>query len=201
MLELLPNELASNSRHRLLVVELPEGRRRLIERHLLQLAPEDRRLRFGRPMHDFALLRYARGIDFAADTVFGAFDHALEPIGIAHIGIGPGRAELGLSVLASARRRGVAHALLVRSLVHARARGVAAFEMAFLPDNAALRALAVRNGMTLTRGSEEPHATLVLASPVRGANFREALDAALGNADLGFRLAAARVATPGPTSA
>lgn len=190
-----------DARPRLLIVELPEGRRRLVARHLLRLTPEDRRLRFGRPMNDFALLRYARRIDFAQDAVFGAFDDTVDLVGLAHIGFGPDRAELGLSVLATARRRGVAHALLLRSMAHARARGIAAFEMAFLPENAALRTLASRAGMTVEPDPGEPRAVLRLSRPEPDAGFREALDAALGNADLGFRLAAAGDAAPAATSA
>ena len=60
------------------------------------------------------------GIDFDRDVMFGSSDDDLLLIGVAHLSRGTQHAELGLSVLPTARNRGVGRSLLKRGYVHAR---------------------------------------------------------------------------------
>ena len=85
--------------------------------HLLGLAAEDRRLRFGMLMQDEAIAGYVDKIDFSSDKVFGIVGLDLRLIGAAHLALHreAGCAELGLSVNASARGKGHGFALLQRA--------------------------------------------------------------------------------------
>lgn len=173
----------------LLVAELPAGRRPLILHHLLQLAPNDRRLRFGTAANDAALRRYVGALDFDRDALFGAFDAVGCLTGFAHLAFGGAEAELGLSVLPGARGRGTATRLVERAIRHAQARRQTEIVMHFLPENSALARLAAAAGMHLEGGQQESMARLRLTAPPPAAFWAEAIDAVLGNLDLSFRLA------------
>jgi hypothetical protein len=86
----------------ILIRELAPMQRPALERHFLALEAEDRRLRFGAPLNDFAVGAYVAHIDFDADAAFGVFDDHLHLVGAAHLGRGGGHAELGISVIAAA---------------------------------------------------------------------------------------------------
>ena len=58
--------------------ELSRLERASLERHLLALDDEDRRLRFGIALSDQTIRDYVVRIDFERDAVFAAFDDALE---------------------------------------------------------------------------------------------------------------------------
>jgi hypothetical protein len=49
-----------------------------LERHFLALGSEDRRLRFGIGVNDFAVRTYVKRIDFESDAVFGVLDDELQ---------------------------------------------------------------------------------------------------------------------------
>ena len=57
-----------------------------LERHFLALGREDRRLRFGTGMNDFAVRTYVKRIDFENDAVFGVLDDELRLVGAAYLG-------------------------------------------------------------------------------------------------------------------
>src|SRR5688572_18144024 len=96
----------------ILIRELARLERPALERHFLTLEAEDRRLRFGAPLSDFAVRAYVARIDFSADAAFGVFDDDLHLVGAAHLGRLREHAELGVSVLAGHRGRGIGGALL-----------------------------------------------------------------------------------------
>src|SRR5688572_8683157 len=110
----------------ILIRELTPAEQPALERHFLALAPEDRRLRFGAPLSDFAVRAYVARIDFESDAAFGVFDDALQLAAAAHLARGRGHAELGVSVLDGERGRGIGGALLARAHMHARNWGVSA---------------------------------------------------------------------------
>src|SRR5439155_1882421 len=133
-----------------------------LERHFLALGREDRRLRFGTGMNDFAVWTYVKRIDFENDAVFGVLDDELRLVGAAHLGRGDGHAELGVSVLPGHRRRGVGGALLARAHMHARNWGVRALFMHCLTENAAMMHLARKQGMDIAAQAGEADAWLKL---------------------------------------
>jgi len=165
-----------------------------LERHFLALGSEDRRLRFGTGMNDFAVRSYVKRIDFDNDAVFGVLDDELHLIGAAHLGRGEGHAELGVSVLPGHRRRGIGGALLGRAHMHARNWGVHALFMHCLTENAAMMHLARKQGMDIVTQAGEAAAWLRLppadASSHMGAVFQQRV--ALFDAALKRQLASAR---------
>ena len=129
-----------------------------LERHFLALGSEDRRLRFGIGVNDFAVRTYVRRIDFESDAAFGVLDDELQLVGAAHLGRGEGHAELGVSVLPGHRRRGIGGALLARAHMHARNWGVRALFMHCLTENAAMMHLARKQGMDIVTEAGEADA-------------------------------------------
>jgi len=137
-----------------LVHVLGAADRDALHRHFAQLPPDDLRLRFGRiPGGDWLRL-YVDGIDFNRDAVLGVRDGG-EVVGMAHVALFQGAAELGISVVPSHRRRGIARALFDRGALHARNRGVVELFMHCLAENVAMRRIAHDAGMrTLLEGGE-----------------------------------------------
>src|SRR6266851_5414257 len=147
--------------------ELSKLEQPALERHFLALGSEDRRLRFGTGMNDFAVRSYVKRIDFDNDAVFGVLDDELHLIGAAHLGRGEGHAELGVSVLPGHRRRGIGGALLERAHMHARNWGVHALFMHCLTENAAMMRLARRQNMDIVAEAGEADAWLKLPESVQ----------------------------------
>jgi len=176
--------------------ELSRLDRDALERHLLLLEREDRRLRFGASLNDAALRNYVAGIDFERDALFGVFDDDLHLVGAAHLARGDAHAELGLSVLAGHRSRGVGGALLARAHMRARNWGLRALFMHCLIENAAMMHLARNQGMDIVAhtGEGEADAWLKLPPADASSHFAEvfAQRVALFDYALKSQVAAAR---------
>jgi GNAT superfamily N-acetyltransferase len=142
-------------------------------RHFLALGREDRRLRFGAPMSDFALLAYVARIDFERDAVFGVYDDDLTLLGAAHVARGGTDAEVGVSVLAGHRSRGIGGALLERACLRARNWGVPMLYMHCLKENPAMLRLARRQNMKIVTEAGEADAWLALAPADAASLFGE----------------------------
>jgi GNAT superfamily N-acetyltransferase len=142
--------------------ELSRFERETLERHLLALDDEDRRLRFGIALPDQAIRDYVARIDFGRDAAFGAFDDALQLVAAAHLARCDGHAELGVSVLPEWRGRGAGAALLARSHTHARNWGIRALFMHCLSENGAMMHLARKQGMRIVTERGESDAWLEL---------------------------------------
>ena len=149
----------------ILVRELSRLDRTAIELHLLALEAHDRRLRFGLAIGDASVRDYVARIDFERDAAFGVFDDELRLVGAAHLARSPRHAELGLSVLAGIRGRGVGGALLARAHLHARNWGERALFMHCLVENRAMMHLARKQGMTIGSTAGEADAWLELPPP------------------------------------
>lgn len=136
-------------------------------RHLLSLDAEDRRLRFGLARNDDAIREYVNGIDLERDAIIGVCDDELNLIGAAHLAYGPGYVEVGVSVLHGHRGRGVGSALLARSRLHARTRGVAELFTHCAADNTAMMQLARKHGMraVLDHGDADAYLPVPVADP------------------------------------
>lgn len=139
---------------------------RLID-HFLSLSTEDRLLRFGNRVSDAIVRNYVQSIDFDADSVFGVFDDQLALLGIAHLArlrpYGAQRtAELGVSVLSSARGQGIGTQLFVRTVVHCRNSALTTLYMHCLAHNGTMMRIATRAGMSIKYAGGEADAYLAL---------------------------------------
>jgi GNAT superfamily N-acetyltransferase len=159
-----------------LIRELSRFERPALERHFLALGTADRRLRFGTALNDFALRGYVQRIDFERDAAFGMFDDALHLLGAAHLARGSGHAELGVSVLAGHRGRGIGGALLARAHTRARNWGLRSLFMHCLTENSAMMHLARKQGMELLVETGEADAWLRLSPADAGTHFSEVFE-------------------------
>ena len=144
----------------------PRERER-IARHLLDLTPHDRYLRFGYAAADEQVLRYVEGLDFDRDELFGIYNRRLDLIAMAHVAYAPGDqhsdcAEFGVSVSSHARGRGYGARLFERAVVAARNEGVGMLFIHALSENAAMLKIARNAGATVVRSGSESEAHLQL---------------------------------------
>jgi GNAT superfamily N-acetyltransferase len=140
---------------------------RAIETHLLALDPISRNRRFLSGFGDAAIVRYVRDIDFGSDVILGAIDADGSVVGLAeaHVTEVTGVVDIGASVLAPHRRRGLAHALVARAVAEAVAQGACQAEFLFDPDNrAAARIASALHARFCVPG----HAVLHVRHPDRG---------------------------------
>lgn len=140
-----------------------------IGRHLLDLAPVDRYLRFGYAASDEQVQKYVDALDFERDELFGIYNRRLDLIAIAHLAFAPPDqhsdcAEFGVSVAASARGRGYGSRLFERAVVVARNEGVDMMFIHALSENAAMLKIARKAGATVVRSGSESEAHLQLPS-------------------------------------
>jgi RimJ/RimL family protein N-acetyltransferase len=127
--------------------------------HFLALSENDRLLRFGQIVPDRVIENYVRGIDFARDAVFGVYGDRLELLGVGHLGYLPDEgmrtAELGISVLQTARGRTVGSKLFERAAIHCRNTRVTVLYMQCLSRNSTMMHIAKKAGMRLIRLRDE----------------------------------------------
>ena len=122
---------------------------RLFAAHLLRLSAEDRLLRFQGYLNDEAVEAYVESLDWFAGVVIAHFVDG-EVRAAAHLSWTRGlvrTGEIGLSVEAGFRRRGVGTALLRRAMTFARNRFVSDIELLCMPENAAMRRVAAHLGL------------------------------------------------------
>ena len=147
-------ELASNDRDRLLA-------------HFLALDEDDRLLRFGQIVPDRVIENYVANIDFSRDTVFGVFDEQLNLVGVGHLAYLPAEgdkrtAEFGVSVLESARGKGVGSRLFERAAIRSRNTHVSTLYMHCLSRNSTMMHIAKKSGMKIEYAYGEADAYLSL---------------------------------------
>jgi GNAT superfamily N-acetyltransferase len=159
-----------------LIRELSRAERPALEAHFLALSAHDRRLRFGAALNDVAVRTYVTGIDFERDALFGVSADDLRLVGVAHLARADGHAELGISVLAEERHRGVGGALLLRAHMRARNWGVRVLFMHCLTENAAMMRLARKQGMAIVTEAGESDAWLKLPPADAGSHFGEVFE-------------------------
>ena len=154
-------------------VRLRNTDRAALATHFLALDMDDRRLRFGAPISDFAIHQLEERIDFERDELFGIADDDMRLIGVVHVAFYPDKAELGLSVLPSARGTGLGNALFERAVMHLTNRGVREVFVHCLTENGAMMHLAAKHGMRVVRDGPESDAYLALPSPTPSSVFVE----------------------------
>ncbi|BAN24368.1 GCN5-related N-acetyltransferase [Caballeronia insecticola] len=150
-----------------LVRELSSADRERLLTHFLTLDEDDRLLRFGQVVPDHVIENYVRNINFSNDKVFGVFGHALELIGVGHLAYLPAEgdkrtAEFGVSVLESARGRGVGTRLFERAAMRSRNTQVSVLYMHCLSRNSTMMHIARKSGMKIEYAYGEADAYLSL---------------------------------------
>ncbi len=180
-----------------LVKELSERDRRRILRHFLALNPNDRLLRFGSMIPDDAIAAYVAKLDFKRDIVFGVVNRVFQLVGVGHLAFakaGDGKptakqrvAELGVSVSASARGKGVGSRLFDRAAIHCRNSDVDTLYMQCLSSNQTMMHIARKAGMQIKREFGEADAYLQLPPPSPGSVMAEALEEQWAVIDYNFK--------------
>jgi RimJ/RimL family protein N-acetyltransferase len=163
----LVRELSSTDRERLLA-------------HFLALDEDDRLLRFGQIVPDRVIENYVANIDFSRDTVFGVFDEQLNLVGVGHLAYLPAEgdkrtAEFGVSVLESARGRGVGSRLFERAAIRSRNTHVSMLYMHCLSRNSTMMHIAKKSGMKIEYAYGEADAYLSLTPADQGSILAEML--------------------------
>ena len=151
--------------------------RRLFAAHLLRLGGEDRLLRFQGHMSDEAVDAYVESLDWFGGVVIAYFVEG-EVRAAAHLSwtrslVRTG--EIGLSVEAPFRRRGVGTALLRRAMTVARNRFISDVELLCMPENAAMRRVAAHLGLKWKVASGQAEAAAHLRWPDQLSLFDEML--------------------------
>jgi GNAT superfamily N-acetyltransferase len=115
--------------------------------HFLALNAGDRFLRFGYAMSDVDIVAYVERLMRSIGDVFVVAEPAPDISGVVHVEMTKGGAELGLSVSAWGRGKGIGTLLLEKAALLASSRGVSTLFVRNLNFNSALRRLAHRVGL------------------------------------------------------
>ncbi|WP_158937720.1 GNAT family N-acetyltransferase [Burkholderia sp. S171] len=163
-----------------LVRELSSSDRERLLKHFLALDEDDRLLRFGQIVPDRVIENYVANIDFSRDTVFGVFDEQLNVVGVGHLAYLPAEgdkrtAEFGVSVLESARGRGVGSRLFERAAIRSRNTHVSMLYMHCLSRNSTMMHIAKKSGMKIEYAYGEADAYLSLTPADQGSILTEML--------------------------
>lgn len=166
--------------------------RERIAAHLLALDERDRYLRFGYAANDEQIARYAAGLDFERDEIFGIYNRRLELIAMAHLAFPPPKAgsiaEFGVSVASHARGRGYGARLFDRAMMHARNEGISLLMIHALSENTAMLKIARNAGATVERDGSESEAYLRLPPATLDTRMAEIVEEQFAQTD--YRLKA-----------
>ncbi|QDL36191.1 GNAT family N-acetyltransferase [Rhodoferax sediminis] len=167
---------------------LGPGHRERITAHLLALDEHDRYLRFGYMANDEQITRYADGLNFERDEIFGIYNRKLELIAMAHLAFSVSPecrscAEFGVSVLKHARGRGYGARLFDRAVMHARNEGVELMFIHALSENKAMLKIAHNAGATVERDGSESEAHLRLPPATLDSRVSELVEAQFAEMD------------------
>lgn len=124
----------------------------------LALSPEDRRKRFCCSLSDETISGYVSRLNFAQDTILGAFDEHAQIIGLAELIRGAEESEMAFSVRPDKRGQKIGTMLMERLLSRAGICGARKVFVMFLSDNTPMRRMALRAGMSVETADGESHA-------------------------------------------
>jgi GNAT superfamily N-acetyltransferase len=167
-----------------------------IRAHLLALSEHDRYLRFGFAATDEHVSRYADGLDFERDEIFGVYNRKLELLAVAHLArpaeaLGSQSckncAEFGVSVAASARGRGLGTRLFERALMHARNAGVDMLFIHALSENTAMLKIAQKAGALVERNGSETEAYVLLPKADFDSRMTEFIEEQIAQTDYALK--------------
>ncbi|MES2632090.1 MAG: GNAT family N-acetyltransferase [Pseudomonadota bacterium] len=174
---------------------LGPSHRERIAAHLVALDEHDRYLRFGYAASDEQIQRYAQGLDFDRDDIFGVYNRKLELIAVAHLAFSNDPkhvscAEFGVSVLKKARGRGLGARLFERAVMHARNEGVDMLFIHALSENTAMIKIARNSGATLERAGSETDAYLRLPPATLDSRMSEMVEEQIALTDYRLKVQA-----------
>ncbi len=163
-----------------------------IAAHLLALDESDRYLRFGYAASDEQVNRYADGLNFERDDIYGIFNRKLALIAMAHLAVSDDpvqakAAEFGVSVLKAARGRGYGARLFDRAVMHARNEGRDTMFIHALSENTAMLKIARNAGATVERSGSESDAYLKLPEATLATRLTEMVEDQMAELDYGFK--------------
>ena len=139
--------------------------REAVRQFYLSLTPDDRRKRFCSMLSDETIAGYVSRLNFAKDTILGAFDEQAQLIGVAELISGAAAGEMAFSVRPDRREQKIGTRLMQRLLRRARMCGIGRVFVLFLADNAPMRRMASRAGMTISSVDGEAQAERDLQTP------------------------------------
>ena len=163
-----------------------------IATHLLALDASDRYLRFGYAASDEQISRYADGLNFERDDIYGIFNRKLELIAMAHLAVSDDpeqakNAEFGVSVLKAARGRGFGGRLFERAVMHARNEGRDTLFIHALTENTAMLKIARKAGATVEHSGSESDAYLKLPAATLVTRLTEMVEDQMAEVDYGIK--------------
>ena len=163
-----------------------------IATHLLALDESDRYLRFGYAASDEQINRYAEGLNFERDDIYGIFNRKLQLIAMAHVAVSEDpaqskHAEFGVSVLKAARGRGYGSHLFDRAVMHARNEGRDTLFIHALSENTNMLKIARNAGATVERSGSESDAYLKLPPATLATRLTEMMEDQMAEFDYGFK--------------
>ena len=174
---------------------LGANHRERIAQHLLGLDEHDRYLRFGYAANDEQVRRYADGLNFERDEIFGIYNRKIELIAMAHLAfsIDPkcqACAEVGVAVSKAARGRGYGARLFDRAVMHARNEGVTMVFIHALSENTAMLKIARNAGAVVERDGSETEAYLKLPPATLDSRVTEMVEEQLAQTDYRLKVQA-----------
>jgi RimJ/RimL family protein N-acetyltransferase len=175
----------------------PRHRERIAQ-HLMALDESDRYLRFGYFATDEQIQRYADGLNFDRDDIYGIYNRKLELIAMAHVAVSEDpqqsqHAEFGVSVLKQARGRGYGARLFDRAIMHAQNDGRDTLFIHALSENTAMLKIARNAGATVERSGSESDAYLKLPEATLATRLTEMMEDQMAELDYGFKQQAKHV--------
>ena len=181
-----PKPLSSWRSHA--IRQLNAHHRKRIVKHLLALTPQDRYLRFGYAANDEQIKRYAEGLNFEQDSIFGVYNWRLQLIAMAHVAYSVDShfaacAEFGVSVLPTARGRGLGGLLFERAVTHARNEGVSMMFIHALSENTAMIKIARHAGAVIEQEAGEAQAYLRLPAATFDSRVAEMIEEQIAQTD------------------
>lgn len=175
--------------------------RETVRNFYLSLSADDRRSRFCCTLSDETISAYVDRVNFARDTILGAFDDDAQIIGLAELVRGSETSEMAFSVRADKRGKKVGTTLIRQLLLHARICGAKKVFVMFSPDNTPMRRMASRAGMAVSVVDGEAHAARELEAPSAEELARWFVEASVANGECFRTLEFARRGTPANQSA
>jgi len=144
---------------------------------------------------DEQIQRYADGLNFERDDIFGIYNRKLELLAVAHLAYAKAHgyelcAEFGVSVLPAARGRCYGARLFERAAMHASNEGVRMMFIHALSENSAMLKIAHNAGARVQRDGAETEAYLTLPESTLDSRVTEMLEERLAQTDYSLKVQA-----------
>jgi hypothetical protein len=133
----------------------------LIIEHLIQMDSESKRLRFGYIPSNDAIVKYVTTSFAHKNSAWYGYLIEGKCIGAIHVFVDGDTSEFGISLDINYRGKKLSNALFDRAMIYIKAQGVKTVTMQCLSENAAMKHIARKHGMSvITLGPGENSATV-----------------------------------------